>query len=168
VKQERTEILSHTQVNQKIRRIAHEIYEHCFDEKGIILVGITGRGYMLAKKLENILKEISPLKITLSEMQMDKNNPLNAEIVLSNKEINIDKKTVILVDDVLNTGKTLMYGTRYLLGYSLKKLITVVLVNRRHRLFPIRADFVGLTLATTMQEHIEVDIGKKKEAVYLV
>ncbi len=163
----KTIILSNKQIQQKINRIAYEIYENNFDEKEIILIGISGCGFVFAKKVQTALKEISAPKTKLFELKINKDNPLKNDISLALTEKEISGKVVILMDDVLNTGKVLMYGAKHLLDFPLKRLVTVVLVNRRHRSFPIRADYVGMTLSTTMQEHISVEFKKNNDAVYL-
>src|SRR5688572_2864009 len=146
-------VLTHLQVQQKINRIAHELYETNFDETEIYLVGITGQGLTLAKRLETLLKNISGKTIILLEITLEKDNPLGTEIKLSAELASLKNKSVVLVDDVLNSGRTLIYSAQHLLKAPLKKLQTVCLVDRWHRKFPIRADFVGLTLSTTLQEH---------------
>ena len=167
MKLEKTIILNTGQIEQKINRLAYEIYESFYTEKEIIIVGISGQGYSFAKRIFTTVKKISPLKIHLVKMILDKKNPLKKQPQLNMEESSFKGKVVLLIDDVLNTGKTLIYGAKTLLDFQVKQLTTVVLVNRRHRLFPIRADLVGLTLATTMQEHINVVLEKGKEAVYL-
>lgn len=163
---ERTIILDHKQVEQKITRIAHQLYENNFQEKSIVIMGIHSEGYVLAERLTSLLREISDLNIELFGINMDKKKPLNSGL---NSEIDaktLKNKAVILVDDVLNSGKTLVYATKFLLDFSVKNLQTVCLIDRKHRKFPIRADFVGLTLSTTLQEHITVEFGKE-DIVYL-
>lgn len=162
----KTLILNNKQIQQKINRIAYEIYENNFEEKELLLIGITGSGFIFAKKIADSIISISPLKIKLIELKINKTDPLtNISLPLTLKEIS--GRTVILVDDVLNTGKVMMYSAKHLLDFPLKRLVTAVLVNRRHRSFPIRADYVGMTLSTTMQEHIAVRFKKNNDAVYL-
>ncbi|PCJ81561.1 MAG: phosphoribosyltransferase [Flavobacteriales bacterium] len=163
----KTQILSHKQVEQKVNRIAHELYENHFEEKDIIMVGIASRGLLLAKRIKKVLQRISPIKVKLLEIKINKGNPLNNLPELALTEKDSKGKTVILVDDVMNSGRTLIYGAKPLLNLPIKALKTVVLVNRRHRQFPIRADFVGITLSTTIQEHISVELGNGTDAVYL-
>lgn len=165
---QKTLILDNRQIQQKINRIAYEIYENNFEEKELFMIGISGSGFVFAEKIVSALKSISPLKIKLIELEINKENPLQKDISLPISGKEISGKTVLLVDDVLNTGKVLMYAAGYLIGFRLKRLVTAVLVNRRHRSYPIRADYVGLTLSTTMQEHISVEFKKNKDAVYLM
>lgn len=165
---QKTLILNDRQIRQKINRIAYEVYENNFEEKQLLMIGISGSGFVFAEKIAAALKAISPLKVKLIELQINKENPLQNDISLPVSIKEITGKTVILIDDVLNTGKVLMYAAKYLLDFPLKRLVTAVLVNRRHRAFPIRADYVGMTLSTTLQEHISVEFKKNKDAVYLV
>ncbi len=164
----KTLILNSKQIQQKINRIAYEIYENNYDEKEIIIAGIANNGFILAKQIVKVLQKISPIKTKLIEIVIDKKNPLATEINLALSEKELKNKVIILVDDVLNSGRTLIFGAKPFLTAQLKRLTTVVLVDRGHNRYPIKADFVGLSLSTTLQEHITVEINiKGKEAVYL-
>lgn len=162
----RNKILKHAQIQSKIERIAHEINENYFEEKKVILVGIKGRGYEFAKRLNSILIEVADFEIELLEIKLDKDHPLEHSFTLD-KDITLKNKAVLLVDDVLNSGKTLAFAASFLLNKDPKSLRTVILVNREHHRYPITADFVGLSLATTMNEHISVEFGKA-DGVFLV
>lgn len=163
----KTLILSATQVEQKIQRIAHQILEKNYDEKEIVLIGIANRGYLLAEKINAILKDITEIKVTLHKLKLHKDKPLENDVEFSTELKSLNDKSIILIDDVLNSGRTLIYATRYILESDLKYLTTVVLVDRRHRKFPIKANLVGLTLSTTLQEHISVDFKEGGMEVYL-
>jgi len=164
----KTLVLNSKQIDQKINRIAYEILENNYTEKEIIIAGISKNGFLLAQRLNTVLKKIASIKTTLIEIVIDKENPLAKEIKISLSEKELKNKVVILVDDVLNSGKTLIFGAKPFLVSPLKRLTTVVLVDRGHNRYPIKADFVGLSLSTTLQEHISVELDKKgKEAVYL-
>ena len=158
---ERTIVLDHERVQRKLERIAHQLHEENHEEQGIILVGIAPRGLALAKRLQARLKEISALDVDLVTLQLDKDKPLEAPVKLSLELDALRDRTVVLVDDVLMSGRTLMHAAAHLVTVPLKRLTTVVLVDRRHRSYPIRADIVGLTLSTTTQEHISVELGRK-------
>lgn len=162
----RNKILDGSEIKAKINRIAHEIHENCYLEKKIILVGITGRGFDIAKRLYKELGLIAPFEISILKIDLDKDQPIGNEIKLKEPE-SIANTAVILVDDVLNSGKTLAYAVAYLLQLDPKMLKTAILVNREHHRYPITADFVGLSLATTLQEHIQVELGRSN-GVYLV
>jgi len=164
----RTLILNSLQIEQKINRIAYEIYENNYEEKEIIIAGISTNGYLLAKKIASFLSKISKIDVVLIEIKINKKKPASEEIKISLSKKEIENKVIILVDDVLNSGKTLIFGAKPFLDSSVKKLNTAVLVNRGHHRYPIRADFVGLSLSTTLQEHISVELDKKgKETAYL-
>ncbi|SCY20254.1 pyrimidine operon attenuation protein / uracil phosphoribosyltransferase [Nonlabens sp. Hel1_33_55] len=160
------EILNHEQVNHKIRRIAYQIAEVYMEHDELILAGIADGGYILAKLLKVQLELICDFKITLCEVTMDKKNPRNAvETSLSPKEYS--DKGVVLCDDVLNSGTTLIYAVRHFLDVPVKKFKTAVLVNRNHKKFPVKADFKGISLSTTMEEHITVVLNKNTSSVSL-
>lgn len=163
----KTIVLQHEQIQQKINRIAYEIYENNVSSKILFVVGIEKEGYILAERLSAILKSISPIEIKLVKLSLHKDEPLEHPIQLSVHVNDLADNSVILVDDVLNSGKTLIYAAHYLLQSPLKNLNTVCLVDRLHRRFPIRADFVGLTLSTTLQEHIQVEFNPGNDIVYL-
>lgn len=165
----KVKILDTTQIRQKLSRLAYEVYENNFSEKELMVVGIEGNGYKVAQQLSRQLEKISPLKISLGKITLNKEKPWAGEPVTDFDEKSFVNKTVVLVDDVLNSGKTLMYAVKLFLDKPVKKINTVVLVDRSHTRFPVKADYVGLTLSTTLQEHIEADFSKKeKEAVYLI
>ncbi|MBP8822870.1 MAG: phosphoribosyltransferase [Flavobacteriales bacterium] len=163
---ERTVVLEHERIQRKLRRIAFQVYEENVNETGLVLVGVAPRGAKLAARLKAHLEEISPLKVELHELVLDKDAPIKGAATLGKGEVKLDGRVVVLVDDVLMSGRTLMYAAAHLITAPLKRLTTVVLVDRRHRTFPIRADIVGLTLTTTVQEHISVEFGRK-DTVYL-
>lgn len=163
---ERTLVLDHEQVRRKLLRIAHQLHEEHHEEKEITLVGIAPRGTTLAKRLGQLLETISDLTVRTASLELNKDQPLEAPAELSMELKELKGRFVVLVDDVLMSGRTLMHAAGFLVQAAPKRLTTVVLVDRRHRLFPIRADIVGLTLSTTLQEHISVELGKK-DAVHL-
>lgn len=153
---EQLKILTSLQVEQKLQRIARQLVEEHYTKKELIIVGVSSRGVKIAAKLQAILAQISTLSTTLLTITIDKDNPNENAIELSADRAHLANKTVILVDDVLNSGKTLIHAASYLLNENLAQLSTVVLLDRKHRLFPIRADFVGMTLSTTLKDHITV------------
>ncbi len=158
-------ILSHQEINHKIRRIAYQIYESNVDESEIVLAGIDSNGYILAKKLKSVLGKISPIESKLCKVSIDKKNPRN-EIATSLADHDYANKSVVLVDDVLNSGTTLAYGIKHFLNVPLKQFKTAVLVNRNHKKYPVKADFKGISLSTSLHEHIDIDLsGKAYEAI---
>jgi pyrimidine operon attenuation protein/uracil phosphoribosyltransferase len=161
-------ILNSQQIQQKIARIAYQILEDNFDEKEIIIAGMLPRGGFLATRLKKVLDEIAPFKSKVLTIDLDRfSTSLNAEIDFDIEECN--DKVVILVDDVLNSGKSLAYGFGVFLDLPLKKLRTVVLVDRNHKNFPINTDYSGIALSTIIKEHIDVVLSENGEddAVYL-
>lgn len=160
-------ILSHDQIQHKIRRIAYQIYEANVDEKEIILAGIDGGGLSFAKKIMVVLKDITKAKISLCEVKMDKKNPLVSGVSTSIPEESYADKSVVLIDDVLNSGTTLIYGVQHFLKTPLKQLKTAVLVNRNHKKYPVKADYKGISLSTSLQEHVNVKFQTKNDIVYL-
>ncbi len=164
----KTLILNSKQIEQKINRIAYEIYENNYDEKDIVIAGIAANGYLLAKRIADVLQQISKIKVQLLEISFDKENPFTTAVSIKLSDKELKNKVVILVDDVLNSGKTLIFGAKLFLSAPLKRLTTAVLVDRGHNRYPIKADVVGLSLSTTMQEHITVELNRKgKEVAYL-
>jgi len=160
-------ILDNESVNKKIDRITHQIIEENFNEKELIIIGISKNGFLLAEKITKLLNQLNKsLKVELTELLINKNNPLKNSIEIK-PNLSCENKKVILIDDVLNSGRTLMHAAAYVINLGIKKMNTIVLVDRRHRLFPIKADWVGLTLSTTIQEHIRVDFKKGNILVYL-
>lgn len=156
-------ILSSTQIQQKIKRIAYQILEVSSKDKSIVIAGIIGNGFTFAEKLKQEIESISSLKCILCEVIMDKKKPLNT-ITTSIKSSDYKNKTLILVDDVLNSGSTLIYGMRHFLDVPLKQFKTAVLVNRNHKKYPVKADFKGISLSTSIQEHVHVEFGKESVA----
>jgi pyrimidine operon attenuation protein/uracil phosphoribosyltransferase len=159
-------ILDSRQVKQKIKRMAFEIYENHFKEKLLVLAGIDGQGYVLAKLLARELEAISPLTVQLAKVTLDKFAPQQSDVTVDADLKTFKKKSIVLVDDVLNTGRTFAYGLKPFLSIEVKRIETAVLVNRSHPLFPIYATYTGYELSTTIDEHVEVQLGKET-AVYL-
>ena len=160
-------ILDQNQIQQKITRMAYQIWEDNLEEQQVVIAGIIDSGYTLAERLQNELVKISGIQVTLMKITLDKDiSHLEATSDISVEEC--EDKVVILVDDVLNSGRTLAYGLGVFLNIPLKKLRTAVLVNRSHRKFPISADFTGLDLATIIKEHVDVVLSdSENDAVYL-
>lgn len=160
-------ILDANQINQKIKRIAYQIYESNSNEKEVIIAGIVGNGYVFAEKIVKILSEISSLKVIICEVHINKRKPL--ETISTSIDISDYKnKSLVLVDDVLNSGTTLIYGVKHFLDVPLKRFKTAVLVNRNHKKYPVKADFKGVSLSTSIKEHIQVDFSDKNAKAYLL
>ncbi len=161
------QILTHKEIEHKIKRIAYQIYEANVQETEIIIAGIEGGGLKFAKKISTVLEKITDSKITLCKVLMDKKNPLNSGVSTSLKQENYQDKSIVLVDDVLNSGTTLIYGVHHFLKTPLKQLKTAVLVNRNHKKYPVKADYKGISLSTSLHEHIRVEFKSKSDAVFL-
>lgn len=161
-------ILDKTQIQQKINRIAYQLLEDNLDEEEIVLAGIWDRGYKLAIRLKAVLEEISTLQVTLLRVDLER----QSSSLVSKVDLDEERwrnKVIILVDDVLNSGKTLAYGVGVFLNTPHKKIRTVVLVDRSHKIFPVATDFVGLQMATVLKEHVDVvmDVPGVEDSVYL-
>ncbi len=163
----KNKILDYHLVKKKIRRISLQIIESNSIDDEIIIAGIENNGYLIAKKIYNEIKKISDKKIQLCNIKIDKKNP-RKEITVSLVEEQYENKSVVIVDDVLNSGSTLMYAVKYFLDTKLKKLKTAVLVDRNHKKYPIKADYKGLSLSTSIQNHVEVSINDNEINAYLV
>jgi pyrimidine operon attenuation protein / uracil phosphoribosyltransferase len=160
-------ILNEQEISQKIKRIAYEIYENNLDEGELVLAGIYDRGYFLASSLKDELEKISSLKIKLVKITINKETPLESGVEMDCDAGDLIDYSIIVVDDVLNTGRTLAYSLKPFLNIKIKKLQTAFLVNRSHKSFPISADYTGLELSTTIENHIYVTLEEGKGAVYL-
>jgi pyrimidine operon attenuation protein / uracil phosphoribosyltransferase len=154
---EKNYILSPEVAAKKLKRMAFEILENNFGETSFILAGIRESGTVIAETIQRLLTEISGLHTELITVSLDKRNPTAVEI---SRPLDFKNKVVILIDDVSNSGKTLLYAIRPFLDSSPKKIQTLVLVERSHNAFPVKPDYVGLSVATTIQEHIYVEVEK--------
>lgn len=159
-------ILTQQEIDHKTRRIAYQIYETFPDETEVVIAGIASNGYLFAQKLAAAVEKISDIKVTLCEVLINKEKPLEA-VKTSLTAEQYSNKSLVLVDDVLNSGTTLIYGVKHFLDVPLKKFKTAVLVDRNHKQYPVKADFKGLSLSTSMKERVEVVLGEKEQYAYL-
>jgi pyrimidine operon attenuation protein/uracil phosphoribosyltransferase len=148
-------ILNNQEIEHKIKRIAYQIYETFVDEQEIVIAGIASNGFTFAKKIAAVLETISPIKVTLCEVQINKQDP-QSPIHTSITQEQYTNKGLILVDDVLNSGTTLIYAVKHFIDVPLKKFKTAVLVDRNHKKYPVKADFKGISLSTSLFEHVQV------------
>lgn len=161
-------ILSHKEIQQKITRLGHQVLENCFEEPVVYFGGLCGNGIKLAHQLQKIIAANSDLKIEVFEITINKEEPWNSPITLSIDENKLKNAYIILIDDVLNSGKTMQYALVKILERPTKSIKTVALVDRTHRRYPIKADFVGLSLSTTLKERVEVILDDKESRAFLV
>tara|TARA_B100000780_G_C21126177_1_gene457005 strand:- start:1209 stop:1724 length:516 start_codon:yes stop_codon:yes gene_type:complete len=167
----KNKILDSDQIQRKLQRIAREFIEAHHTEKELILIGIEGQGLEMASRLLQIVQSISQVNVRLEKIKLNKKAPLDSEIVSSFSQADLHDKVVIVIDDVLYSGKTLIYAVKHILESDPKGVYTTVLVDRIHRSFPIRADYFGLTLSTHLKENISVNLSKSgptsDDSVYL-
>ena len=159
-------ILDINQINQKILRLSWQVFEDNFSEKEIALVGIGEKGSLIAEQVKIHLNTISKLKTTVFRIDVDRNKPFN-KVSTELTENDFKNKVIILIDDVLHSGKTLTYAFKTFLDTSVKKMAVLVLINRSHNTFPVKANYVGLSLSTTLKEYIEVILKGSNKGVYL-
>ena len=159
-------ILTDTEIRHKTKRIAYQIYETFSAENEVILAGIASNGYVFAQKIAFELSQISDLKVTLCEVKINKQNPQSL-VTTSIPSAEYQNKALVLIDDVLSSGTTLIYGVKHFLEVPLSKFKTAVLVNRNHKKYPVKADFKGISLSTSLQEHIHVVFEEKGSYAYL-
>ncbi len=161
-------ILDKEQIHRKLQRLTVEILERNFGEKDIILVGINRNGLELAALLAKEFVGRTKTKVQLTQLTINPAKPLEGATLVGFSLASVQNKVVILIDDVANTGRTIFYAIRPLLDVLPKKVEVAVLVDRKHKSFPIQADYVGLSLATTLKENIDVQIRETDDwAVFL-
>lgn len=160
-------ILDQKQIEQKVRRLAIEILEHNIEEEGLILAGINNRGMALAKMLAERIQYISKMPVHLTNIRLNPAAPMEKPVEMDIPVAELQGKVVIVVDDVASSGRTLLYACKPILETLPKKLEIAVLVDRTHKSFPVQADYVGLSLATTLKENILVEIGESEMAAFL-
>src|SRR5690606_19544015 len=161
-----SDVCSSDLIAHKIKRIAYQIYEANVGEKEVVIAGIMANGFLLAKKIKVDLEKISPIKVLLCEVVIDKKNPTN-EIKTSLKKEEYSNQSLLLVDDVLHSGTTLIYGVKHFLEVPLKQFKTAVLVDRNHKKYPIKADFKGISLSTSLNENVSIIFEKNNERAIL-
>lgn len=152
---DKKKILDNSQIKRKIKRISLQIIESNINEKEIILAGVEKNGFLLAKELNKEINNLSDLNTVVCNIKIDKQNPINSTSISINLS-GYQSKSIVVIDDVLNSGSTLMYAVKYFLETDLKQLKTAVLVDRNHKKFPIKADFKGVSLSTSLQNHVNV------------
>jgi pyrimidine operon attenuation protein / uracil phosphoribosyltransferase len=162
---DRKYILDKEVAAKKLRRMAYEILENNIDEAKIILAGIRENGCVVAKSIQKILSEICSIKTELISIDLNKREPKDVDL---GKKMDFDNQVVVVIDDVASSGKTMLYAIKPFLQYHPKKIQTLALVERTHKSFPIKTDYVGISIATTLQEQIYVEVdGDEVTGAYL-
>ena len=159
-------ILTKDVAQKKLHRMAYEIMERNAEEDHIILAGIKDNGLVIAKKMSELLRPIYKGQLDLISIYIDK---INLSEINFFPEIDLNNKVIIVADDVVNAGRTLLYALKPMLEFYPKKIQTLVLVERTHKAFPVTSDYVGLSVATTFQEHIFVEVeGDEINGAYMI
>jgi pyrimidine operon attenuation protein/uracil phosphoribosyltransferase len=148
-------ILDRLTASKKLERMAYEIIENNLDESELILVGIRENGSIIAENIQHLLRQICTIQPVLIHLSLDKRLP--TEIMLSD-QLDFNGKVIIIIDDVANSGKTMLYAIKPFLAFQPKKIQTLVMVERTHKAFPVNSDYVGISVSTTLQEHIHVEV----------
>jgi pyrimidine operon attenuation protein/uracil phosphoribosyltransferase len=161
-------ILNHLDIQRKITRLAHEVIENTFEESVLYIGGICGNGILIAEKLKDIIQTHSVQEIHVFEIHVNKDEPWKDDVFISIDEALLKNAYILLVDDVLNSGKTMQYALMKFLQGPTKSIKTVALVDRTHRRYPIKADFVGLSLSTTLKERVEVILNEHTSRAFLI
>ncbi|MVM40333.1 phosphoribosyltransferase [Spirosoma sp. HMF3257] len=165
---QQTLILNAEQIHQKIRRIAFQIYENNFEESALLLAGISGEGYVLAEALARELQTIAPFSVDLIHLTLDKSQVAQPVVHHDRSVVDFTNKVIVVVDDVLYTGRTLAFSLQPFLSVPIRKLQVAVLIDRNHPRYPVAADYKGYELSTTLTEHVDVVLSDEdKVGVYL-
>ena len=163
-----TLILNAEQIRQKIRRIAFQMYETNFEESALLLAGISGEGYVLAQALAQELQQIAPFRVELIRLELDKTQVAQPTVRTGRPDVDFTDKVIIVVDDVLYTGRTLAFSLKPFLSVPVRKLQVAVLIDRNHPRYPVAADYKGYELSTTLTEHVDVVLSdESRVGVYL-
>jgi pyrimidine operon attenuation protein/uracil phosphoribosyltransferase len=162
-----TQVLNGKEINQKIDRITRQIIENNYREKNIIVAGINGNGFLIAKKIHKIIEEHGLISSVLTEISIDKTTPTDENTHLDIDETTVKDSVVLVIDDVINSGKTMSFAVRYVLGLHAKSIQTAVLVDRRHRTFPIYSNYTGMQLSTTLKNRVDVQVSGDEMIAYL-
>ena len=155
-------ILHHRQIQQKIKRLAYEILERNFGEPELIFAGINNNGMVFAEMLLKELKGMTDVQLKLTQIRINPADPLGKEVEVEMPVSDLAGKVIIIVDDVANTGRTIFYACKPIMETLPKKIEVAVLVDRTHKSFPVKVDYMGISLATTLKENIDVKIREVK------
>ena len=156
-------ILTKQQIENKILRMSFEIIESNLEERSLDLIGLEKNGFIIAEKIGKCINKNSQLKVRVIKMELKKQK----KRAIFSEKINKKARTVILIDDVLKSGETIIYAIKEILNYNVRKLKTAILINRNHNIFPVGVNYVGLELSTTLEDHINVILEKEKSGAFL-
>jgi len=156
-------ILTKQQIENKILRMSFEIIESNLEERSLDLIGLEKNGFIIAEKIGKCINKNSQLKVRVIKMELKKQK----KRAIFSEKINKKAGTVILIDDVLKSGETIIYAIKEILNYNVRKLKTAILINRNHNIFPVGVNYVGLELSTTLEDHINVILEKEKSGAFL-
>ncbi len=156
-------ILTNQQIENKILRMSFEIIESNLEERSLDLIGLEKNGFIIAEKIGECINKNSKLKVRVIKMELGKQK----KTAIFSEKINKKAGTVILIDDVLKSGETIIYAIKEILNYNVRKLKTAILINRNHNIFPVGVNYVGLELSTTLEDHINVILEKEKSGAFL-
>ncbi len=149
----RNQIMTAEVATKKLRRMALQVVEQNYNTNQLILIGIKANGTVIAEKIGHFLKEVFAGEVIVLELSMDKKNP---GVITLNSEMNFTGKTILVIDDVANSGRTMLFALKPLLEQRPKKIQTLALLERTHKTFPVSVDYVGFSVSTTLDEHIAV------------
>jgi pyrimidine operon attenuation protein/uracil phosphoribosyltransferase len=164
---EKNLIFDKRKLKQIIKRMAYEIYEQNYKERELVIAGVEDRGYTFAKLLVKDLSVFPDIKISLIKISLNKTAKIQPEVFVDIDLASLKNKSVVVADDVLNTGRALIFSLAPFLSIPLSSLKTAVIIDRNHKKFPVSTDFAGYSLATTLKEHIEVIFEGKEAGVYI-
>ncbi len=153
--EKRKYILSKETAGKKLRRMALEVAERNYDESQLIFIGIKDHGLAIAHTITSYLKTIIQTEIIVLGLELNKIRPV---VITLDPVMNFNDKVIVLIDDVANSGKTMLYALKPLLEHYPKKIQTMALVNRTHKIFPVEIDYTGISISTTVDEHIFVEV----------
>lgn len=152
---QKKQIMSAEVASRKLRRMALQVVEQNYNTRELVLIGIKANGTVIAEKIQQYLKEVFAGEVIVLELSMDKKKPL---AITLNAPLDFNDKTILLIDDVANSGRTMLYALKPLLDQLPKKIQTLALVERTHKTFPVTVDYVGFSISTTLDEHISVEV----------
>jgi len=171
------QILSSKDIEKKLIRISHEIIENHNDIDNIVILGIHNRGVPIAQRLKKNILQITNIEIPLGSLDITfhrddfRERLLIPEIRETNISFSLDDKVVVLVDDVLYSGRTIRAALDEINSFGRPSLVRLaVLIDRGHRELPIRADFIGKNIPTNSGEHVDVRLQESdnEEGVFLI